>query len=92
MTLELQDPSRETLIDIARKHHPKGDEKRIGKIAEKMEAFRANAADLRRRPPGTSEFLDAIRACEELKIEVSDADDSVWKKIENALLVKGTRA
>jgi hypothetical protein len=36
--------------------------------------------------------LDAIRACEMLGIQVSDAEGSVWKKIENAVLVKDTEA
>jgi hypothetical protein len=74
------------------KHFPDGDRDRIGKIAVKLEGFRTRAEELRRRPPGTAEFLDAIRACEDLGIEVSDAEDSVWKKIENAVLVKDTRA
>lgn len=90
--LELPDPDRDKLVQIARKHFPDGKVARIQKIAAKIEDFRAKANDLRRRPPGTAEFLDAIHACEELNIEVSDGPDSVWKKIESAVLVKDTRA
>lgn len=90
--LELDDPDRDKLVEIALKHFPNGDKDRINTLATKMDAFRSRARELRRRPPGTAEFLDAIRACEELNIEVSDAEDSVWKKIENAVLVKDTPA
>lgn len=76
------------LVTIALKHYPKGNRKRIQALAELMLKFRKAADDEQRRPPGTSEFLDAVEACERLKIDVSDQSDSVWKKIENAILFK----
>jgi MoxR-like ATPase len=90
--LDLPDPDPGKLVKIGLKHFPKGDKGRIEKIAYKLEGFRAKADELRRRPPGTAEFLDAVRACEDLDIEVSDVESSVWSKIENAVLVKDTRA
>lgn len=95
ITLELPDPGKKQLIGIGQKHFPQGDSGRIEKIAQKMEQFRTKAREQRRRPPGTSEFLDAIRACEELGIDVDENDhdkkDSVWARIENAVLVKEPR-
>jgi len=90
--LELPDPEPDQLVRIGLKHIPNGDPDRIRKIADRLHTFRTKADDLRRRPPGTAEFLDAIHACEKLKIPVSDAPGSVWKKIENAILVKDTKA
>ena len=86
--LDLPDPDPDRLVQIARKHFPKGKLDRIKKIAAKLHTFRIRADDLRARPPGTAEFLDAVRACEDLNIEVSDDKDSVWKKIEGSVLVK----
>ena len=80
------------LVNIARQHFPRGNIKRIKAIADKIVSFRDEAEKLRRRPPGTSEFLDAIQACEDLAIQVSDAEDAVWKKIENAILTKTAQA
>lgn len=92
VTLELPIPSGQKLVDIALKHFPKGNKKRIEVLAAKMEQASKQAGEEGRRAPGTSEFLDAIRACEELGIDVSDDENSVWKKIENAVLVKTTKA
>lgn len=87
-TLELSEPDETELITIAEQHFPQGNLERIKAIAGKIINFRKEVENLRRRPPGTGEFLDAIRACEELNIQVSDAEDSVWKKIESAILTK----
>ncbi|MEI7867289.1 MAG: MoxR family ATPase [Candidatus Methylumidiphilus sp.] len=87
--LRLPDPEPDKLVEIALKHFPKGNQPRIKAIADKFPDFRVEAKSQSRRPPGISEFLDAINACEQCGIEVSDKDDSVWKKIENAVLVKG---
>lgn len=81
-------PDKAALVKIAHKHFPTGDKKRIDAIAEKTIEFRTKAEQEQRRPPGTSEFLDTVRACEELNIEVSETANSVWKMIETAVLVK----
>jgi len=86
--LELPDPYVDKLVAIAEKHFPKGNKKRIRAMAELMPGYREAASDQQRRAPGTSEFLDAVEACERLKIEISKQPDSVWKKIENAILLK----
>ncbi len=87
--LRIPDPEPDKLQEIAQRHFPEGDKTRIKAIAARFPAFREEAESSNRRPPGISEFLDAIRACENCGIEVSDKEDSVWKKIENAVLVKG---
>lgn len=86
--LDLPDPDADKLVTIALKHFPKGNRKRIQAIAELMLKFREERRDQPLRAPGTSEFLDAVEACETLPIEVSDLPDSVWKKIERAVLLK----
>lgn len=90
--LELPDPNQEQLEAIALRHFPRGDRDRITAIARRLVDFQQQARDLRRRPPGTAEFLDAIRACEELSIPVSESATSIWKKIETAVLLKSGRA
>lgn len=92
VTFDLPDPDADKLVGIGLRHFPVADEDRIHKIAARLEGFRTRADELRRRPPGTAEFLDAVRACEDLDIDVSDAADTVWTKVENAVLVKDTRA
>ena len=86
--LDLAEPDEDQLIGIAGQHFPDGDSDRIQAIANKIVGFRPKAEELRRRAPGTGEFLDAIRACEDIGIDVDDDPDSVWHKIENAVLLK----
>ncbi len=86
--LEIPDPAKEALIDIAIRHVPAGNRERIGAIAEILLAFRERAEKQRVRPPGTAELLDAVRACEELDIQVSQEPDSVWSQLERAVLAK----
>jgi hypothetical protein len=62
VVLDLPDPDAAKLVQIGLKHFPEGDAHRIGRIAEKLERFRETADDLRRRPPGTAEFLDDDQA------------------------------
>ncbi|RLJ18340.1 ATPase [bacterium endosymbiont of Escarpia laminata] len=88
VSLKLEEPKKRDLIRIARKHYPNADEARITAIAEKMETFRGEAKKSFRRPPSTSEFLDAVRVCEDLEIAIDDSKDSVWKKVENSVLLK----
>lgn len=86
--LVLEEPDAAGLAAIARQHHPEADAARIKAIADRIVNFRAEAARLARRPPGTSEFLDAIRACESLDIAVDDTPGSTWSQIERAVLLK----
>jgi MoxR-like ATPase len=76
------------LREIALQHFPDGDEDRIEAIAKRLIHFQKRAGELQRRLPGTAELLDAVRACEKLKIAVSDQPDSVWAQLERAVIAK----
>lgn len=94
--LDLQPPEEPAaalarLVQIGARHLPPTDEaerRRIEAIARLMLEFRVKAREARLRPPGTAEFLDAIRACHRLRVEVSD-QDPVWCRLEQAVLDKG---
>jgi len=84
----LEEPDAAGLAAIAQQHYPDADAARIEAIAGRIIAFREEAERVARRPPGTSEFLDAIRACESLGIGVDDTPESTWSQIERAVLLK----
>ncbi|MCA9179327.1 MAG: hypothetical protein KDB14_32940, partial [Planctomycetales bacterium] len=86
------DPDRQQLMNIGRQHFPAGNTERMGKIADIVLRLGKTARDQRRRPPGASEFLDAIRACESLDVQVSDEPGSVWSSLERAVIHKDTRS
>ncbi len=88
VTLGLESPDSSGLKRIA-KHHL-GDEKSYnpkvaGAVAEKFVTIHANARKTEGRPPGTSEYLDAVRAC--MQIEITP-DHEVWTQVEQATLRK----
>ena len=85
--LVLDEPTPDRLVAIARKHYDGANRDRVEALAAKMTEFRAKAREMGRRPPGTSEFLDAVRACEALDVRIS-ADDPVWRQVERAVLLK----
>jgi MoxR-like ATPase len=86
--LEIDDPDEDALVDIARKHFPQGDATRMRALAKLLLGFRDKADELRVRPPGTAELLDAVQACEELGVFVSAEPNSVWSHLERAILAK----
>ena len=92
VALTLDEPGKSELIEIAAEHYPQANVSRVAAIAKKILLFREQAVNQRKRPPGTSEFLNAVQACEELAVEVDDDQDSIWKKIENAVLIKEIQA
>ena len=89
VSLVLGELDRDTLLGIARAHYPAADSRRTEAIVDKLIGIRAASTTSGRRPPGTSEFLDAIQACEELEIAVAD-DNPLWSQIERAVLTKPT--
>jgi len=86
--LEIPDPDKKRLVEIAMHHEPKGDRQRVGAIADVLLRLRELADKQRVRPPGTAELLDAVRACEELGVQVDTASSSVWSRLERAVLAK----
>ena len=89
VSLVVDEPSRAQLIAIAEAHEPTANTDLVSAIADKIERFR-DKASTHGRTPGTSEFLDAIRACVALEITVDDAEDSVWTQVQKSILQKTT--
>ncbi|HRD90186.1 MAG TPA: MoxR family ATPase [Accumulibacter sp.] len=87
VSLVFDEPERAILVAIARAHYPRADPDRVEAIARRIIEIHDQPSQAGRRHPGTSEFLDAIHACEELEIAVAD-DNPLWRQIENAVLVK----
>lgn len=89
VSMVFDEPDRASLIAIARVHYPNADPSRVDAIVGRIIAIRDKPSEAGRRHPSTSEFLDAIRACEELKVAVAD-DNPLWRQIESAVLIKPT--
>jgi MoxR-like ATPase len=89
---ELEPPDTARLVEIARRHlaGPEGGLSReegdlCEAVAGKIIELRGQAADLGVREPSTAEFLDAVRACRNLRIGVGSR---AWQSIERAVLRK----
>ncbi|MFV2055993.1 MAG: AAA family ATPase [Thiohalomonadales bacterium] len=92
VSLELDSPDVETLIDIA-DYHVRNMPGKIEsnpdlytEVAKKFQDIQKESKDLQRRPPGTSEYLDAVKAC--LKLGLNPGDKHLWPQIESATLRK----
>ncbi len=86
--LEIPDPERDRLVEIAGHHYPDGDRDRMEQIAMLLLDLRKQAQNQQVRSPGIAEMLDAVQACEELGIPVDKGPDSIWSHIERAVLAK----
>lgn len=85
VSLLLKEPDRDGLIAIARVRAPEVAVEMVAGIADKMVELREQRSDSGQRPPGTSEFLDAVRTCHGLQISV---DSAKWQQVERATLLK----
>ncbi len=66
------------------------EEKKIAEaVAKKLFEWRQEAKVKQLRPPGTAEYLDAVRACRILKINPDDQDQT-WKMVAEMTLKKRT--
>lgn len=86
--LELQSPDLEALQRIARFHFHDSSESEqdvFSAVAERFGGLTSLALKRGFRPPGTSEYLDAVRACLELGIS---PDSEVWEVVEQTTLRK----
>ena len=86
--LELQSPDSEALKKIASFHFKETQESHqaiFSFVADKFSELVTEAKDTGRRPPGTSEYLDAVQVCLELDIT---PDSNVWEQIELSTLRK----
>lgn len=90
--LHIDHPDKNGLVAIAKQHFPDAKKPRVEAIAAKVENFRKELEEAGQRPPGTSEFLDAVRACEKLDVQVADSAAGIWPHIEQAVLLKAHQA
>ncbi len=86
----LEHPSPQRLTEIARLHFPAESRDEdfqllCALIAERVERLRSEAQELAVRPPGTAEYLDAVRACRQLGITVSSPQ---WAAVSRLTLAK----
>ncbi len=92
--LELQSPNSEALQRIAAFHFkempivPKDKNAIFAAVAKKFSNLIEVAQESGRRPPGTSEYLDAVKACLELGIT---PDSDIWNQVEQATMRKQTK-
>lgn len=91
---KLEHPVAERLVEIARMHFARPpardfseeDAKLARSIAVRVERLRKARQEAGRRPPGTAEYLDALRAC--LILGIAVGNNPQWQAIERATLVK----
>lgn len=91
VSLVLDEPDKQKLIQIANYHYPSADPERVQVVAAKIIEFREAAKLQSWRAPSTSEFLDAVNACEDLRIDPSE-QNNVWQQIEKTVLIKKLKA
>jgi MoxR-like ATPase len=86
--LELPKPSEGGLVDIAQRRFGGGggafEDKLYRRLASEVMGMRQEAEDQGRRPPSTSEFVDAVASCRELLNEDWFANDAA--KLDRLLL------
>ena len=91
---KLEHPDADRLVTIAKMHFARPparefsarDEEVAHSLALRVARLRSARQEAGRRPPGTAEYLDALRACLPLGITVGNNPE--WKAVERATLVK----
>jgi MoxR-like ATPase len=89
---EIKFPDVSRLVQIAQRHfaRPKlkfetKDHTLCENIAKKIVELRQQAISLGIHPPSIAEYLDAVRACRTLRVEV---DSEAWKQVERVVFLK----
>lgn len=94
VTLTLPPPTTGWLVDIAQRRFGAGkgafQDPLYETLAQAVMDQRALEREANRRPPSTSEFVDAVKACRELLDEGSIADDVALKRLLDAAIRKST--
>jgi MoxR-like ATPase len=85
VVLTLEEPTEDWLVTIANDRFGKRTERLHREIAKEVMRLRELARERDVREPSTAEYLDAVRACKELKI---DTTSSKWQTAARALLWK----
>ena len=94
VTVELPEPSKPWLIDIARRRFGAGSgdfqDTLYERLAEELMSLRQLAEEQGQRPPSTSEYVDAVATCRSLLEEGwIDNDPKHLARLLDAVLVKG---
>lgn len=94
VTVELPKPSKSWLIDIAKRRFGAGtaafQDTLYERLAEEVMALRTAALEQGRRPPSTSEYVDAVATCRDLLDEGWIQNDAkALNRLLDAVLVKG---
>lgn len=83
--LELQDLDKARLLDIARHHFGPDPNPLHDAVADKMLELREQARRRGVRPPSTSEYLDTLRACQDLGVTPKSR---IWRQVAESALFK----
>jgi MoxR-like ATPase len=86
-TLTLFAPNRAALLRIARAQFPRGSQALHEQVADLVIELGRSSDGA--PPPSTAEFIDAIRACRELKVT---PDSNEWEAVRSILLAKRVSA
>lgn len=84
ITLTLPDPDVPWLVKIAMRRFGVKDQELYTAVAQQMLQDRQSDS---RIMPGTAEFLDAVRTCQELNVKADGAN--IWERVRRATLLKG---
>ena len=87
VVLELPDPDAPWLVRVADAHFGPKDKAFYTRVAEYVMSARIEADLAHGRPPSTAEFLDALYACRELRINTRSR---AWEPLAQATLRKWT--
>jgi MoxR-like ATPase len=90
IVFELAHPNPDRLVEIARLHFSvKGrtfNKRLCRELAVRTALLREQAVKQGARPPGTAEYLDAVRAC--IALQITPDDSRAWRILAAATLVK----
>lgn len=87
VALRLRHPDAAVLRTIGQRHYPNVSEDLRAELATTVESLRREALAEGRRPPSTSEYLDAVRACDDLNVSTGHEH---WERLRTAMLIKPT--
>lgn len=89
VSLTLEAPGKERLLEIARAHFPNGSEALFDKVADELFAIRQENERSDRKLPAIAEYLDAVRACERLELAPNSPSWlEHWAAVAEATLAK----
>jgi MoxR-like ATPase len=86
--LRLPAPDRHKLLQIARVHFPDGAQGLHELVADRFFGLREQSQRERVRPPSTAEYLDALGACQMLRITDEAGFMAHWSSIAELTLMK----